>query len=106
MSTPYYKKLEKALLEHRYRYYKLDHPVISDFEYDFIERTYEAACREAGVQSILKEYGVDFQDNHPDYQAAKFRVDNNLDRYSLWELMMAKTWERLGRPKEHYGKEK
>lgn len=99
MDLPYWQKLQNVVLEHRYRYYVLDHPIISDMEYDFVEREYEKACAIEGVKSILIDSGVGFDLKNPEYAKAKFRVDSNQDNYSLWEKEMMPIWDKLGRPK-------
>lgn len=95
----YYKLLENRVLEHRYRYYVLDDSVISDFEYDFLEKAYIQACNENGVESILVDSGVGWDASHPEYLAAEQRVLTKQDSYSLWEKEMRDVWNRIGYPK-------
>jgi hypothetical protein len=92
------------MLEHRYRYYMLADPVLTDWEYDVLERRYEAECTKAGVESILIKYGVDFQSDHPNYGLAKWRVDYGQDYHSLWLKEMQPVWDRLGLPKVYVDK--
>lgn len=99
INKPYYLILQDRILEHRYRYYRLDHPVISDMEYDFLEKLYESECKKANVESILKEHGVDFKDDHPEFIAAKERVETRTDEFSLWELQMKPIWDKIGYPR-------
>ena len=40
---------EKEILVHRFLYYVMAEPVISDFEYDALEREARAACPETSV---------------------------------------------------------
>ncbi len=94
----YYKLLEARVLEHRYRYYVLDAPVLLDFEYDFLERTYIAECYKAGQSPVTDTDGIGWSDIQPDYVAAKLRVDNGTDYYSLWLKDMKPVWLRLGLP--------
>ncbi len=82
------------LLEHRYRYYILDHPVLNDFEYDWLEREYNRLASEAGLK--LMEM-VDFNSNDPLAIEAKKRVDSGTDYHSLWKKEMAPVWAKLGK---------
>lgn len=43
MSTP--EDLELQVMAHRYRYYVMADPIISDYQYDLLERQARAACR-------------------------------------------------------------
>lgn len=98
----YLNGLYNRLLEHRYRYYGLDAPVISDHEYDYIEKEYNRMAQEAGVKIMEM---VDFDSNDPLAIEAKKRVDSSTDSYSLWEKSMKSIWDRIGRSKKE-GKEK
>lgn len=93
----------KRLLQQRYRYYYLDNPVLNDFEYDVLERYYEALSAYLGLEPINKNL-VGFDENEPNCIEAKIKVDLKLDDYSLWEEGMQPIWNRLGRP--HKFKEK
>jgi hypothetical protein len=93
----YLDKLYGRLLENRYRYYVLDDNVISDFEYDFIERSYNEMAQKAGVK--LMEM-VDFDPNDPLAIEAKNRVDSGTDSHSLWVKSMEPIWEQIGRTKK------
>jgi len=95
----YLNKLQDNILEHRYRYYVLDHPVISDFEYDWIEKYFINLCQLNNFIHILIDHGIGFNTNQELYKAAKYRVDNNLDNYSLWEKDMIPIWKKIGCPK-------
>lgn len=95
----YLDTIEDRLLEARYRYYILDQPTLSDFEYDYLERYYEDLCSEEGVSSILKLNGVGFDTSNKAYQAAMDRVNAGMDWHSLWEKEMKLVWDRLGKPK-------
>lgn len=99
LSKPYHKLLEERILEHRYRYYVLDHPVLTDFEYDWFEKFYITECIKVGAENILIHSGVGYSDSHPEYIAAADRVKNNTDYYSLREIEMKHIWDKLGRPK-------
>ncbi len=93
-NTIYLDEFYGRLLEHRYRYYRLDAPVIADFEYDFIEREYNRLAKESGAK--LMEM-VDFDLNDPLAIEAGKRVDSGTDFYSLWEKEMKPVWDRIGK---------
>lgn len=82
------------LLEHRYRYYILDNPVLNDFEYDWLEREYNKLASQAGVK--LMEM-VDFNLNDPLAIEAGNRVEAGTDYHSLWEKEMEPVWTKLGK---------
>lgn len=42
-------KLSWTILEHKYRYYILDSPIIEDFEYDLLEREYESLAKKLSL---------------------------------------------------------
>jgi len=56
-------ELEHRTLVHRYRYYVLNAPTLSDYEYDLLER---AALKTVGEGSPLLKPG---SDRHEDYPA-------------------------------------
>jgi DNA ligase (NAD+) len=64
-----YKKLIKILLEHRYRYYVLNKPIISDREYDFLEK--DILKMEEDTKIIVSRYspskavGTDRKESYP-----------------------------------------
>lgn len=62
------------LLEHRYRYYILDAPILADWVYDYIERYYECVAQDMGLPAIASNM-VDFDLSRVDAQEAKARVD-------------------------------
>lgn len=93
----YFVSLGERLLEHRYRYYGLDSPVIEDYEYDYIERYYESTAMALGLEPTASNM-VDFDLKRADAQAAKARVDSCTDHYSLWLAEMKPVWEQLGPP--------
>lgn len=94
----YLEKFYNRLLEHRYRYYILDAPVLEDWIYDYLEKEYNKMASEAGIK--LMEM-VDFDAKNILALEAKDRVDNNMDSHSLWEKEMLPIWEKLGRPKKY-----
>ena len=64
-------ELSLSLLEHKYRYHQLDRPIISDYEYDMLEREYEKACDELGVHPAMLD-AVGWPENHPN---ARYVID-------------------------------
>jgi NAD-dependent DNA ligase adenylation domain len=91
----YLDKLYDRLLEHRYRYYVLDHPAIEDSEYDYVERFYNNLASEHGVKQMEM---VDFNPNDLLTIQAKNRVDSETDNYSIWYKSMTLIWDKLGLP--------
>lgn len=91
----YLEQLYNRLLEHRYRYYVLDHPVIDDHEYDYIERYYNFLAQEHNVKQMEM---VDFNPNDLLAIEAKNRVDSETDFYSIWHKSMVPVWDKLGLP--------
>lgn len=92
----YCHKLGARVLDHRYRYYILHDAVLSDADYDYLERVYEDICKELGISSVV---GVDFNLELEVNKQAKFRVDNKLNSYSQWESDMIGVWIKLGQPR-------
>lgn len=93
----YFCRLGERLLDHRYRYYVLDHPMIEDWIYDQTERFYEAVAVDLELAPVTNMVGFDL--NRKECQAAKNRVDLSLDGYSLWYAEVLKVWRLLGPPK-------
>ncbi len=93
----YLERVYNRLLEHRYRYYVLDSPVLEDFEYDYIEKECNRMAQEAGVK--LMEM-VDFDPKDQLAVEAQNRVNNGTDYYSLWVEEMTPIWNRIGKPKK------
>jgi hypothetical protein len=96
MEKKYVELLEERLLEHRYRYYVLDAPVLADSEYDLIEKIYNTECEKEGHTNIMVEHGVDFDMEAPGHKDAANRVNNNMDFHSSWLAEMKPVWDRLG----------
>jgi NAD-dependent DNA ligase len=57
-------QLSWQILEHKYRYYILLETIISDYEYDMLEKEYEALCVKLGVDATATNM-VDFDMNRP-----------------------------------------
>jgi len=57
-----YEMLHAQVRFHKYRYYKMDDPVIEDLEYDELERDFEAAAARLGFPGSW----VDCRDNLPE----------------------------------------
>lgn len=96
--NPYHDKLTKRILSHRYRYYVLNHPVISDHEYDYLERFYNDYCNDNDLINYLEDT-VGWSASHYKAKEIAFEVDNDLDDYSLWLKEMKPVWTKLGRSK-------
>lgn len=58
-------RLELELLTHKYRYYILNAPTISDYDYDMKERDFFKTGEELGIDMELYPHWVDFDYNHP-----------------------------------------
>lgn len=97
-SIEYFHKLGKRVLAHRYRYYVLDDSVIPDWEYDLLERLYEALASELNLPSVIADM-VGYDLNDPLALEVKGLVDAELDDYSLWANDMQKIYAVLGLPK-------
>ena len=93
------KDVGERLLQHRYRYYILDQPVLEDWVYDHLERYYEMIAKDVGIEATASNM-VDFDLKRQDAQDAKTRVDNDQDYHSKWELEMKPVWEKLGKSRK------
>lgn len=61
----YFHVLGIRLLCHRYRYYVLDSPIVSDNEYDYLERHYEMVAKELNEHPWASDMvGYDFTKPH------------------------------------------
>lgn len=94
----YYIDLGNRLLEHRYRYYIQDNPVLEDWIYDFIERMYKAVSSELNLKDIAIDM-VDFDYTKPGAQEAANRVLEGVDHYSVNEERLKGIWKRIGSPR-------
>lgn len=56
-------EIEKTVLAHRYLYYCLSKPVISDYEYDKLEKE---ALKVVAEDSVIRECGSDLEDSYSD----------------------------------------
>lgn len=92
----YLDRLYDRLLEHRYRYYILSHPVIEDWLYDHVEKYYNELAASNNVRQMDM---VDFDVKDPRAQAAALRVNSGKDYYSIWEAEMKPVWNKLGLPR-------
>lgn len=61
------------LLEHRFRYYKMDDPSVSDGEYDRLEREYLALANKLGLPASACDM-VDYDMRRPSCQLVADRV--------------------------------
>jgi NAD-dependent DNA ligase len=62
------KAIEDSILVHRYLYYVECNPIISDFEYDVVERD---ARDRLPPESPVHDIGSDMEDSYPDYIRTK-----------------------------------
>lgn len=53
------------LLQHKYRYYKLDNPIISDYEYDMMEIKRNKIGTELGHDMDMYPNWIGFDERHP-----------------------------------------
>lgn len=95
----HFNQVGNRILEHRYRYYILNENVISDFEYDYLERYYKEIASKLNLPDTALDM-VGFDITKPGAFEAKQRVDNNQDNYSLWIVSMKPIWERIHLPRK------
>lgn len=100
----HFDEIGQRILEHRYRYYVQDHPVLDDQEYDWLERYYELMATTLGVHNADSDM-VGFDAAKPRCCEAAVRVQAGTDYYSLWVTEMQPIWDRCGRPKWTYRQE-
>ena len=78
VSQDEFEKLGKELLKHKYLYYVKSAPIISDYDYDMMERKYTKMAKELTERpevSLISDWDelewlsnatiVDFPENHP-----------------------------------------
>lgn len=70
-----YIKLGWTLLEHKYRYYVKNNPVISDYEYDMLEKKYDALAEELGLPKSASDM-VDFNTSRHSCQLVMDKLDD------------------------------
>jgi len=61
-------ELSWQILEHKYRYYILIKPIIGDYQYDMLEKEYEALADKLGLPKSASDM-VDFDMNRPSCQS-------------------------------------
>lgn len=94
----YHTTLGERVLDHRYRYYVLDNPVLEDWEYDKLERLYKLVSKTLGLPDVSADM-VGFDLSRKDARAAKSRVDADMDDYSVHQEALHEVWARIGPPK-------
>jgi len=67
-------KLGWELLEAKYRYYKLDAPLLEDYAYDRLEREYDDLSKKLGLEPTAANM-VGFDINRPSASLVADRVD-------------------------------
>lgn len=103
MSYEDHLRFGRGILEHRYRYYRLNEAVLMDAQYDLIEALYIADVPEFGDPLGISTM-VDFPDTEECIAAGK-RVDRWQDCWGSWFKEMLPVWDKLGPPddmKEFY----
>lgn len=67
-------QLSWLLLEHKYRYYVKDAPIIQDYEYDLLEKEYDTLCDKLNLPKAVSDM-VGFDESRPSCQSVitKFR---------------------------------
>lgn len=61
-------QLAWVILEHKCRYYIMDSPIIQDYEYDMIEKEYDALAKELGLEPTASDM-VGFNPDRPSCQS-------------------------------------
>lgn len=73
--TPEFIKLQKELLEHKYRYYVLSMPTISDYEYDMLERSSFEIAKSLGFNADRFDNPMPDEEHHVHWMVG-FDVDS------------------------------
>lgn len=68
-----FKNLGWLLLEHKFRYYILQKPIISDYEFDKIETSYRSLAKKLGLPPTASDM-VGFDMTRPSAQRAAMKV--------------------------------
>lgn len=66
-------KLSWEILEHKCRYYILDHPKIEDYAYDMLEKEYDALADELGLPKSASDM-VGFKTDRPSCQRVMEKI--------------------------------
>lgn len=70
-----FNEITLELLMHKYRYYVLDNPSVSDYTYDMIERDWTKLGEKLGINMEDYKNWVDFPVDHPLADIAKKLVN-------------------------------
>lgn len=68
------KDLMFELLVHKYLYYEMDRPILSDYEYDMMESKWFRMLEDAGINMDNYPFSVGFPHGHPMAQDAVRRA--------------------------------
>lgn len=68
-------QLSWELLEHKCRYYIFSKPSIEDYEYDMLEKEYDALAKELGLPNSVGDM-VDFDTSRPACQLVLDKLRN------------------------------
>ena len=72
------KKLGKILLTHKYRYYELCAPTITDYDYDHLQAEFDNEfITLIGVENTFEEFDSEVPEEHKDLLAIYNMVDYN-----------------------------
>lgn len=75
IETEEFIKLQKELLEHKYKYYVTNSPTISDYEYDMLERSSFTLAKSLGFNADRFEDPLPGEEHHVHWMVG-FDVDN------------------------------
>lgn len=59
------KDLMFELLVHKYLYYEMDRPIITDYEYDMLEHKWIKMLEDAGINMDDYPFWIGFPEEHP-----------------------------------------
>lgn len=94
----YLTKVGERVLAHRYRYYVQDQPMLADFEYDYLERYYEALAAHLGQPNTFSNM-VGYNHDIPGAREIAAAVEAGMDDYGVWLEEMQAIWDRIGQPR-------
>jgi NAD-dependent DNA ligase len=77
MKGQYQKVINRSweILEHCYRYYVLDKPILEDWEFDKLKRNHQDWCAVLGLEYVDM---VGFDETRPSCQLVAFKFKNGL----------------------------
>lgn len=69
-----FEALTLDLLKHKFRYYQMNRPTISDYQYDMMESRWLKMGVQLGVDMDNYEFWVDFDERHPLSKQAEHEI--------------------------------